>query len=555
MAYTPLSQLPSLFKNNLQSGTSQQMGKPATSTPMTTPKINVGGLLNSAYNATKNAASSALSTVKSNPNSLYNQVNNPSMGVKATNPAANVTQQQATLPSSMAAPKVATNTNTSTNSSSAPITNIDNVNHTYMQGSQKYAVNPQTGRYEAVATGPTQPVTPNLAGQQSANGQTASVGGVSTPNLTSNNGIVQSPNGTGQPVIPNVANTPAVNQLSAQNGVAPTQDNSYQGLIGQLIKNAQMSPEEVGIRNALSQNQLQQATAVGNEQMMPETNAYQTGRTGIINQIANAQQANIAAQAENYAKQREVATSALNTALGYTKPITMQYGQALVNPTNAQDISNGQGYSGVQGLTNLGIANTNIAQGQGYQRQAADLATTMNQIDQLTPALTSFMTANGLNSQDSPWINKSLNTYKSQNNNPANIASLNAMMGDLKTYTAQILGSSGLTPTEVGETMASFDVGNLTPAQISAYVSNLRNMGQMRLQPLQQASQSSYGANVGGQMTPYMGSIANPTSTMVAGPETTGTVLSKASPMTQTVLGTLMNFPNEVIGLAGKIFK
>lgn len=164
------------------------------------------------------------------------------------------------------------------------------------------------------------------------------------------------------------------------------------------------------------------------------------------------------------------------------------------------------------------IAAQNMTQGQQYQGQAAQLSTTLQQLDKLTPTITNFLNGSGLNGQKLPIGNESIKTYIGELQNPADVKSLNAMLADVKTYTAQILGNSGLNPSEVAATVNSFDPSSLNAQQLNSFLSNLTNLGQTRLQPIQQTSQASYG----GQNTtiPFSGAQANPSTTPNISPNT-----------------------------------
>lgn len=196
---------------------------------------------------------------------------------------------------------------------------------------------------------------------------------------------------------------------------------------------------------------------------------------------------------------------------------------------------------------------TNQSQGSDYQKQATQLDTTLKQLDTLEPIVSNFLQSSGLNSQENPFYNKSINTYISQLKNPADVTSLNAMLGDVKTYTAQILGSSGLNPTEVSQTVNSFDPSQLNGAQLTAFLANLKNLGQARLKPLQDTSASSYGSSTG-----YSGTAANPSSTPTLGPENAPSALNNNNPVIQGLIGggmnTLGTIENAISGLANSLF-
>lgn len=200
------------------------------------------------------------------------------------------------------------------------------------------------------------------------------------------------------------------------------------------------------------------------------------------------------------------------------------------------------------------IAQQNMTQGQQYQGEATQLNTTLQQLDKLTPVVTDFIQKSGLNDQENPFYNKAINEYKSQLHNPADVASLNAMMADVKTYTAQILGSSGLNPTEVSATVNSFDPSLLNGRQLTSFLANLKNLGQVRLQPIQQTAQQSYGSG-----RPSMGGLATPSISSSYSAPNSSSELNTNNPVIQGLIGGGMNVfggvENFIKGFASSILK
>lgn len=312
---------------------------------------------------------------------------------------------------------------------------------------------------------------------------------------------------------PTKAQTPTTSatQTSSPSG-APT---SYPGIVGGLVdasnKNATIGQNAADIAAKFGQ----QYSDVGTQAAKAQAGYLTTGTTPVAegnaavvaNTAANQQKA--IAEGESAALQgtaqqltgQSQQQSGLNQAGNLAAPVNVTPGNALVNPQTGTEQ-----YSGLGGLTGLGIAQQNIAQGKAYQQQAADLSTTLGQIDQLTPTLTNFLNTSGLNQQGTPFYNQSIKSYIGSVKDPSAVASLNTMLADLKTYTAQVLGASGLNPTEVSSTVNSFDPSNLNAEQMTAFVSNLRNLGQIRLKPLQDSAAASYSSGT----TPYVGDSANP---------------------------------------------
>lgn len=216
-----------------------------------------------------------------------------------------------------------------------------------------------------------------------------------------------------------------------------------------------------------------------------------------------------------------------------------------------QQVSNGTYNPTAQSTT----AQTNASQGATYQQQATQLSTTIQQLDGITPAVTNFLSGSGLNTSGTPIGNKNINQYIAQLKNPADAATLNAMMGDVKTYTAQILGNSGLNPTEVSSVVNSFDPSLLNSEQLSAFLANLRNLGEIRLQPLQNTSSSSYGSS-----SAFSGSAANPSSSSQYATDNYGALITNnpqaeaAGGAVMNILGSASSLGSEALGFFTKLF-
>ena len=159
------------------------------------------------------------------------------------------------------------------------------------------------------------------------------------------------------------------------------------------------------------------------------------------------------------------------------------------------------------------IAAQNMAQGQKFQGQATDLNTSLGQLSGLTPSVTSLINGAGLNQNGSPTINGFINQYAGQTDQPAQVASLKAAMADVSSYVSSILGAGGdLTATAVTDYTKSFDPGNFTAPELTTFLTNLSNYGQIRLQGFQQSETGSYGGASG-----YTGATATPSPTAAVG--------------------------------------
>lgn len=366
---------------------------------------------------------------------------------------------------------------------------------------------------------------------------------VDNPALNQNNGFTfinsQNPY-NGAPVSQPTPQAPTVD-ATFQNATP----NGYAGLIQQLVNTANGGQNVRDAYNLLNQFQGNLADRYAANRMNGLALPFQQGREQVMQQANAAKLAALQDNLANAAALQGQQISGLTSAAGLAQPIQVSPESTVVDPVTGlprYGLGN-TGGAGSGAYQNWQIQQQNAKQGTMYQGQAADLSNTLQQIDTLTPVLTGFMQKANLNPTLTPMLNKPLNTYL-QILQPDDRASLNAYMADLRTYTAQILGSSGLNPTDVADTVNSYDFSSLTAAQLQNFTNNLKNMGQIRLQPLQQSANNSY--NAGG--TPYMGTPATPSlNSSVGTPNLQGAL---ANPLVGATAGTVMN----VLGSAEALF-
>ncbi len=201
------------------------------------------------------------------------------------------------------------------------------------------------------------------------------------------------------------------------------------------------------------------------------------------------------------------------------------------------------------------IATQNMTQGQTYQEQATNLDTGIKQLDIITPTAIDFINRSGLNSQDNPFYNKSIKEYAGQLNNPADVKTLNALMGDIKKYTAQILGATGeINPTRIGEINDTFDPSQLNASQLTTFLGDLKKLGVNQLSVLQGQSQNSYGGNTG-----YHGNQATVNTNLETATPNAKSPLNTNNPVIQGLLGgamsTIGTVENAIKGFASSILK
>lgn len=346
------------------------------------------------------------------------------------------------------------------------------------------------------------------------------------------------------------SNTPPATQLAVAQPTKPYQA----ALISQIVSASQMSPEEKELRSRVGETQDKLALAQGQNDVRSIPLEFKTGRANTLANLASQRTTALNSQIQSETAAREAALKGLTSAAGLMSPMQVSPGTAVYSPTGEPIIGMGAAADNYAQWQNQKAAiDTNAGLGSEYQKQAADLSKTLSQIDSLSPRLVQFLTENKLNEQGLPLYNQPIGVFMSQAN-PAARTSANAMLAELKTYTAQVLGSSGLNPTEVSDTVNSFDFSQLSPSQMQVFVENLRAMAQSRLQPIQQTSAASYGANYNGAQ-PYMG---NPADTSIPSVNTAMNPNAPTNPLAQAAVGigiqsgdSILNFLKSVTGGIG----
>ncbi len=200
-------------------------------------------------------------------------------------------------------------------------------------------------------------------------------------------------------------------------------------------------------------------------------------------------------------------------------------------------------------------AQQNATQGQNFQQQAAVLDTAIKNADTITPNLLSFLKDSGLNSQNNPSFNSALNTYYGEFLNPGNKAIFDQYIGDIKKFTGQILAANnGSIPTDVSNTLASFDPSNLSAAQLGPYLQNLAKLGHNQLSVLQGQSSSSYGTPGG-----YAGTPTGTSNQSITAPGNPTSSVTSNNPVIQGLIGGAMNvlggLEGAITGIASKLLR
>lgn len=314
---------------------------------------------------------------------------------------------------------------------------------------------------------------------------------------------------TGGPSAPLLGNALAQAQLGAsrQQALASGESAALQGTGQQLTAQGQA---QSGLSAA---GQLSQPAVVspGQSVFNPVTGQYTSASSGGgnplvapsgIDQSTWENYVQMAAQGENSAIPSSITGNAnlsgqLNAA---AKALNPNY-NALTTP-----------------LTTQAIAAQNATQGAQYQAQSQEISNALQTMAPITQVLSQFMSSNQLNPSGIPLANTQINKINAQTN-PAAVATMNAAISDIRSYAIQILGAqSGANPTDVTNSVNSFDFSNFTPAQLQTFANNLSSLGQYRLSQAQSASNAGYGANqTSGTVNPAQGITATPGSALQAG--------------------------------------
>lgn len=405
---------------------------------------------------------------------------------------------------------------------------------------------------------------------QPANSSTPSV-----PSNTANTGTSNNTNTSTNQLPPNTpagyASSLAANALAgspmagiAANGLlSSTNSPLVQNLLGDYQQKAALA-QNFNQRLQQSENNLTQQAIplndVEGEQAAMERN-YGVQEQALAEQAANALNALQQGISEQGVQQtgfneagnlgiagQNLLQSGLTSAGGLVSPSNLF---TQVSPGNYLADSSGNGVAGgmqqgLQNLTQLGIAQQNIAQGQQYQGQAADLSNTLTSLKNTGRQVVSLMGLSGANWSTSPVANQAIKLYMAQAN-PQAQQSINAGIGEIKNYVSAILASqTGLTPTDVSSIVNAYPFEDLSPNQLSGFLENVDSMGQTRLQALQQSQANSYGGNAG-FTSPYGGQIASPT------PLAAGQANSPVQAGIGTGISAVQNFVNNPVTQIGAI--
>lgn len=214
------------------------------------------------------------------------------------------------------------------------------------------------------------------------------------------------------------------------------------------------------------------------------------------------------------------------------------------------------------------IASENIALGQTTQGQAFDLDTALKQLDAVSNVADSFgQNIQELNPTDNKILNKSINSYIGNVQNPTAVTEYYSMMADIDKYRSQILAANnGQIPTAITNELQSGDPSNLSVNQIKYVLNFMKTLGANQLAVTQGQTNAAYGG--GSITTPYAGTPTNTNSNVPTPPDASANVTP--SQTLQATEGTLFNIgqgiasflsnPSSLLegvglsGIAGKLF-
>lgn len=245
----------------------------------------------------------------------------------------------------------------------------------------------------------------------------------------------------------------------------PTAEQTYfQGLLQQLAQQAQMTPEERSLIQQQADLKNRLAQQVGGEQLRPQSLEFGTGRVAALQNMANAQQQNLAEQQQSYEQQRQVAATALGTAAGLAKPGVLSPTDAYVSPFNNQAMGgNAAAYNRAQSGTNL---QNNLAQGVSYGNQSTEYTKNINNLSSNFNVLQGVMNQFGINQAFLPGANDTINTIKTKLGNGGIPAFNDALNNVENSISALYASSSGGTPTGVQDQLNKIKAGSLPLSEI-----------------------------------------------------------------------------------------
>ena len=219
-------------------------------------------------------------------------------------------------------------------------------------------------------------------------------------------------------------------------------------------------------------------------------------------------------------------------------------GQVLFNQAMQQQ--SGGSYNPATMSTQVATNNANITKAQ---TESVDTGKALQQIDAITPVLTTFLSQSGMNPYDAQLYNGPVNDYISKIGGSGKAAQWAAQMGDLKNYTSQLISSGyGGTPTGAEASTLAQDPSKLSYKDLTSYLQTLKDLGGNRKAVLDSTIQQLGGSSG------YTGNqTSTVTSTTPATPGVTGYGTGITTPGGQATAGVGLGVGSWAINSASKL--
>lgn len=356
---------------------------------------------------------------------------------------------------------------------------------------------------------------------------------------------------TAQPQFNASAFTNTPQMQPPQQPTMPAIDNSYGGLIQQLMGQVGNTAPVDTANQQLQQLRNQYATAVGNIESQPIPLEFQQGRAQVLGRQYASQEAAAQSALTNAMGIRGQNIGAMQSAITAMQPRTLQGGQYQVSPTG-QEI--GAGFAGgLEKQRQVSNFDYNTQTGQNFAKMAAELEQPMQALHLVGQQVSQFIQQNGLNNQTSPMANQAINTYLAQAN-PAAYTSLVAAGTEAKNLIARIAGmGSDLVPTELTNAANAMNIENMTARDIQAFIEAVDALGQSRLSTMQQSAQAAQG----GGYSAYSGATqGNPQAQLPSTPMPQylmGNIPTTQNPLAQGGMGAGIGAGGSILAAGGAI--
>lgn len=328
------------------------------------------------------------------------------------------------------------------------------------------------------------------------------------------------------PTDPSGTYTPTATQQPTQATPTPYAVNG--GLYGQLITGLANRSTQPGqqytdamkqynsVADQIKQSQMNQAQAEATNRLNPIPIGDQTGREAVIRSQYGQQQQALASRlgaASNVLgaanTQQGLLQQALQQAAAGAAPQIMAGGQYQASPLGGGAPNAAVGMQqGVQAATQWGIAQQNINQAVQYQAQAQDISNGLQLLEGIKSKVVPFMQEAGLNPATAPILNTQINKIDAQAN-PVAFRTMNEALALATSAIQQMLqAQGGMTPTDAGNLVRSYNLADLTPQQLNLLLQNMEVTGNMRLSQAQSAADAARQANFQGGGAPAQGVTA-----------------------------------------------